>query len=69
MAQNPREHFERLQTMLQRRGGGGFGGGFGGPAPFRAGAALLLLGGGALFLSESLFNGTSFAVRVILAFC
>lgn len=46
--------------MLQRRGGGGFGGFPGGPAPFRAGAALLLLGGGALFLSESLFNGMLF---------
>lgn len=57
MAQNPREHLERLQMMLRQRRGGGFGGIPGGPAPFRAGIALALLGVGALAVSESLFNG------------
>lgn len=60
MAQNPREHLERLQALIQRRGRGNFGGMPGGPAPFRAGIALALLGVGALAVSESLFNGRPF---------
>jgi hypothetical protein len=57
MAQNPREHLERLQMMMrQRRGGfGGFGGGA--PGGARSVAALVALGIGGVLLSDSLFNG------------
>ncbi|RMJ27944.1 prohibitin 2 [Aspergillus sp. HF37] len=56
MAQNPREHLERLQMMMrQRKGGfGGFGGG--GPAGAKSVAALVALGIGGVLLSDSLFN-------------
>lgn len=55
MAQNPREHLERLQMMLRQRGGRGFGGGP--PGGFRSIAGLAALGLGAVLVSDSLFNG------------
>lgn len=59
MSQNPREQWERLQVLLQNRGGPHlkrFGGGGGGRGFGAAGA--LLVGVGAIFLaSDCLFNG------------
>lgn len=61
MARNPREQWERLQLILQNRGGrGGFnfpGGGGGGRGNLGLSVGLLLLGAGAMAASNSLFNG------------
>ena len=58
MAQNQREAWERVQTMLQRRKPG-FGGGFpgGGGRGFGLAGSLILLGVGSWVASNSLFNG------------
>ena len=61
MARNPREQWERLQLILQNRGGrGGFnfpGGGGGGRGNLGLSVALLLVGAGTWAASNSLFNG------------
>ena len=61
MAQNPREHLERLQMMLRQRRAGGGAGSFGpmrgGPGGLRSVIALAVLGLGGVLLSDSLFNG------------
>jgi prohibitin 2 len=62
MARNPKEQWERLQLMLQHRGGRGgfgFGGGFpsGGGRGGGVGVAMLVLAIGGYALSNSLFNG------------
>lgn len=64
MARNPKEQWERLQLMLQHRGGRGgfgFGGGFpsGGGRGGGVGVAVLVLAIGGYALSNSLFNGES----------
>lgn len=56
MGQDPKEAWRKLQQTLQQRGGGNPLGG--NPRNFLGGAgALILLGGGAVVLSNSLFNG------------
>lgn len=49
---------QRLQRAIQQRGGagGGFGGGMPGPAAGRGIAGLILLGVGAVVVSNSIFN-------------
>lgn len=72
MARNPREQWERLQLMLQNRGGqGGFnfrgfpgGGGRGGAG---VSVALMLFGVGTWAVSNSLFNGEELCLKLSLA--
>lgn len=58
MAQDPREYFQRLQKAVQSRQGGfgGSGGMPGGGAAGRGIAGLVLLGVGAVVVSNSIFN-------------
>ncbi|KAE8350258.1 band 7 family-domain-containing protein [Aspergillus coremiiformis] len=60
MSQNPREHWEKLQVMLQNRGSrGSFGVGFppsGGRGGLGLAGAVLVFGVGGWALSNSLFN-------------
>ena len=57
MAQDPREYMQRLQRAIQSRQGGFGGGSFpSGGAGGRGVAGLVLLGIGAVVVSNSLFN-------------
>jgi hypothetical protein len=60
MGDNFRQNFEEIQRQLQKRSrqfGGGIPGG--GPKFIGGAAGLVILGGGAFILSNSLFNGMS----------
>jgi len=59
MAQDPRETWQRLQRTLQERGQQfGKGGGGGNPRQALTGLlGLVVLGGGAMVVQASLFNG------------
>ena len=57
MATDPKEYMQRLQRAIQQRQGG-FGGGMpgGAPAAGRGLVGLIILGAGALVVSNSIFN-------------
>lgn len=57
MSQDPREYMQRLQRAIQQRQSAGFGGGMpGGGAAGRGIVGLVLLGAGAVIVSNSIFN-------------
>ncbi len=64
MGQDPREAWRRLQATLQQQGRKGLGGS---PKGLFSGAAgLFLLGGGAILINNSLFNGFSIHLSIYL---
>ena len=66
---SPQETWRRLNQSLQqaqRRFGQGGGGGPGPRGAFGGAAGLLLLGGGAWFFSNALYNGTSIPTSYLI---